>query len=84
MKDIKKILTDIAAVMTLIGMAIGAVVGVMAANSMAFPTWLIVVGGSLVAVAIVITQWATGRNADLSRKTKDQLKAQTERKILGK
>lgn len=76
MKDLKRILTNIAAIMTLIGLSMGAVAGAMASYSVVVPIWMLVTAASLVGVAVVFTQWASGRNADLSKKSQEQLRQQ--------
>lgn len=81
MKDWKNIVSSIVGLLIAVS---GALVGVAAGGEVVFPSWVLTTCIIIMAVGTAVIGWLQGRNANLSRKTKEQLKRQAEAKMLGK
>lgn len=79
MKDWKNIVSSIIGLFIAIA---GALLGV--ASQITLPAWVITACIITMAVGAAVVAWLQGRNADLSRKSKEQLKKQAEFKVTGK
>jgi len=78
MKDWKNIVSSIIGLLIAIA---GALLGI--STQVVLPAWVQTACIITMAVGAAVVAWLQGRNADLSRKSKEQLKMQAERKVTG-
>lgn len=72
MEDLKNKLTNIAGIL---GLVSGAILAVQT-QGIVLPTWLLTVAGVCGALSVAILGYFTGKNADGSKKTPDQIVGQ--------
>lgn len=68
--DIKNILTTLAAWVTVVG---GSILGAVASGALTLPETVVGIITTMVAVGVAITQFFTGKNANGSKKSSQQI-----------
>ncbi len=76
MKDWKNIITTICGWISLAGVVLGVVLGVLTQYAVTVPVWLAITAGVCVALPVAVIGWCSGRNADLSKKSDVQIDQQ--------
>jgi galactitol-specific phosphotransferase system IIC component len=78
MKNWKSIITTICGVISLLGVILGIIIGVLQTYEVVTPVWLLIVAACCATIPTAVIGWASGRNADLSAKSPEQIAKQKE------